>query len=321
MKTHIFKNALKILAYTAVLGGGLLMSGCDQGGNVAQKVEAAHKRNDGPAIWKITDSNSTLYLYGSVHLLADGVDWQRRDMQAAFDEVGTMYFEIPDSNKANLEATVLQREHGLYESGDRLSNHLDIPAQKHFAAAAYNVGLQPDRLGIFKPWLANDILSVAIAQEGGLKVENSVDTVMRAKARAAGKAIKTLDEMRTYIEAAALQPDWVQVEALEQSLKGFDTFAADLKQVNGAWLVGNDEWLAANLLEPAQKRSPEMYAALFTNRNEKWSQILDDFMQGDGNAMVVAGVGHMVGRGGLPSLMRELGYDVERVRRFDLPNN
>lgn len=321
MKIHSLKNTLKFLAYTAMLGGGLSLGACNQGGNVAEKVEAAHQRNDGPAIWKVTDSNSVVYLYGSVHLLADDVDWQRRDMQAAFDEVGTVYFEIPDDNKSNLEATVLQRQYGVYGSGDRLSNHLGGPAQKHFTAAAYNVGLRPEKLEMFKPWLAGDILTVAAAQESGLKVENSVDTVMRAKARAAGKSIKSLDEMRTYIEAVALQPDWVQVESLEESLRGFDTLGADLAQINGAWLVGNDEWLAVNLLEPALKRSPEMYAVLFTVRNEKWSEILDVFLQGDNNAMVVAGIGHMVGSGGLPSLLRELGYDVERVRRFDLPNN
>ncbi len=38
------------------------------------------------------------------------------------------------------------------------------------------------------------------------------------------------------------------------------------------------------------------------------------------NAMVVVGIGHMLGVEGLPMLLEDRGYKVERVRRLDLPN-
>ena len=41
---------------------------------------------------------------------------------------------------------------------------------------------------------------------------------------------------------------------------------------------------------------------------------------GDDNALVAVGVGHMLGDDGLPARLREMGYDVQRWRRFDLPN-
>ena len=34
---------------------------------VSDRVDAARERNDGPAIWRVTDFDSTLYLYGTVH--------------------------------------------------------------------------------------------------------------------------------------------------------------------------------------------------------------------------------------------------------------
>lgn len=305
----------------AAMGMGLSLGACDKASSVETKVREARSRNDGPAIWKVSDRNSTLYLFGSVHLLPDGFDWQRRDMRAAFDEVGTVFFEIPDNDKSNLEASILQRRFGVYESGDRLSNHLDVLAQKHLTAAAYNVKLTPAKLEIFKPWLAADILLMAAAQDSGLLAANSADTALRTKAKQAGKSIEFLDEISTYIEAVALQPDWIQIEALEDTIKNFDTLPADFKKINAAWVVGNTESLERDMLAPAKIRSPEMFKILFTDRNDKWTKRLDIFMQGDDSAMVVVGIGHMLGEAGLPARLRELGYDVERLRRFDLPNN
>jgi len=312
-----FMRFVKPLFFLFALGA---LSACGQGPSVETRVAEARKRNDGPALWKVTDLDSTLYLYGTVHLLPDDTDWQRRDMQAAFDEVGTVYFEIPDTNKAALEASTMQRLHGRYTDGRQLSSYMDNLNQKRLFAAASNADIPPAALENFKPWLVTDMLMIAAAEKAGLKSENSADTALRAKAKAAQKTTKSLDTMSTYIEAVALQPDWVQMQGLEDTITNFDTLPSDIEKVNEAWLVGNTDILESNLIYPAQKRSPELYKALITDRNEKWAKTLDEFMKGDGRGMAVVGIGHLIGNDGLPSQMRELGYDVERVRRFDLPN-
>lgn len=308
------------MSLCAVLGAALLMS-CGQGASIDERVAGARKRNDGPAIWKITDLDSTLYLFGTVHLLPDGADWQRNDMRAAFDEVGTVYFETPDDAKANLEATLLQQTYGLYDSGERLTDYLDNSALNALTAAVHNVDLRYGVIVSFKPWLAADILSLAAAEAAGFKAGNSADAVLRVRAANDGKVIKYLDDMRTYIEAVALLPDYIQIESLEGTIRNFDNIGKDIKTVNAAWIVGNTDMLDAELIRATQKKSPEMYKVLFTDRNAKWAQVLDQFMMGDSNAMAVVGIGHLLGEHSLPIHFRELGYDVERVRRYDIPNN
>lgn len=293
----------------------------DQADSVSEKVQKARKRNDGPAMWKVTDANSTVYLYGSVHLLKDNTDWQKRDLDAALAEVGTVYFEVPDTDKANMEASVLQRQYGLYDSGERLSDHLDSAVKKHLAAAAYNIGLTPERLDIFKPWLVTDMLSLAGAENAGFLAANSVDAALRAQARAARKDIRALESMKDTIEAVALLSPQLQLQSLEDTVRGFDAYGSDLETVTNAWIVGNAELLETEMLIPAKAKSAEMYAILFTNRNIAWAKKMDQFLQGDETALVVVGIGHLLGEGGLPNRLKELGYDVERVRRFDLPND
>jgi len=311
--------ALLLVGLMAVLAS-ILLAGCDPGSNVHKKVAEAHKRYDGPALWKVTDRDSALFLFGTVHLLPDGTDWQRRDMQDAFDNVGTVFFETPDDAKAALKTSILQRQYGLYDSGERLSANLDSANINRLTAAAHNADVPLARLDSFKPWLAADILSIAAADKAGLKYTNSADSYLRAKAKVAGKTIYSLDTIETYFEAVAGHPEDEQMRAFVQTIKTFDTLVANTKTVNGAWLIGDIARLEEDMMIPAQSQSPEIYAALFTTRNAKWVKILDDFMSGDNNAMVVVGIGHLIGNDGLPTRFEDLGYTVERVQRFDLPN-
>ena len=297
-----------------------LLFACNQGGRVDDKVAASHARYDGPAMWKITDHDSTLYLFGTVHLMQPDINWQRRDMQAAFDNVGTVFFETPDDEKSALQVSILQRQYGVYAEGERLSDHLDGINLNRLTAAAYNAEIPLARLESFKPWLAADILTVAGADIAGLRYANSADAQMRTKAEQANKSIRALDTVETYFEAVAKQPNWVQMQAFEGTIKNFNTLVRDTKTVNAAWLIGNTELLETELLTPAAASSPELYAALFTQRNKKWAKTLDEFMKGDTNAMVVVGIGHLLGAGGLPTQFEDLGYTTERVRRLDLPN-
>lgn len=298
----------------------VLLYGCNQGGRVDDKVAASHARYDGPAMWKVTDQDSTLYLFGTVHLMQPDINWQKRDMLAAFDDVGTVFFETPDDEKSALQTSILQRQYGVYTNGERLSDHLDGINLNRLTAAAYNAEVPLARLENFKPWLAADILTVAGADIAGLRYANSADAQMRTKAQKADKSIRALDTVNTYFEAVAKQPNWVQMQALEETLKNFNTLISDTKTVNAAWLIGNTERLETEVLIPAAKSSPELYAALFTTRNKKWVKTLDGFMKGDTNAMVVVGIGHLLGDGGLPTRFEDLGFTVERVRRLDLPN-
>lgn len=298
----------------------VLLSACNQGGRVDDKVAASHARYDGPAMWKITDRDSTLYLFGTVHLMQPDIDWQKRDMQAAFDDVGTVFFETPDDEKSVLQTSILQREYGVYTNGERLSDQLDGINLNRLTAAAYNAEVPLARLESFKPWLAADILTVAGADIAGLRYANSADAQMRIKAKRADKSIRALDTVETYFEAVAKQPRWVRMQAFEDTIQNFNTLVRDLKTINAAWLIGNTERLEVEVLIPARENSPELYEALFTQRNKKWIKTLDEFMKGDSNAMVVVGIGHLLGEGGLPTRFEDLGFTVERVRRLDLPN-
>ena len=105
---------------------------------VDDKVNAARERNDAPAIWVAKDFDSTLYLYGTVHLLPSDLDWQKDDMRGAFDEAGTIFFEVDTGSDGQIQAAVLTTSLGMRQDGLRLSDSLDSYQLKLLDAASHN---------------------------------------------------------------------------------------------------------------------------------------------------------------------------------------
>jgi uncharacterized protein YbaP (TraB family) len=77
-----------------------------------------------------------------------------------------------------------------------------------------------------------------------------------------------------------------------------------------AWMAGDTAGLDREALEPMRKASPGLFRRLVTERNEAWIRTLDARLKGRGRTVVVVGVGHLIGQGGLPARLRALGYSV-----------
>ncbi|MDQ2859693.1 MAG: TraB/GumN family protein, partial [Pseudomonadota bacterium] len=77
------------------------------------------------------------------------------------------------------------------------------------------------------------------------------------------------------------------------------------------WMVGDLAGLDADALRPLRRASPTMYARLITRRNQRWAASIARRLARPGVTVVIVGVGHLVGSGGVPALLRARGFGVE----------
>ena len=63
----------KLLAFL----GGLSLTACAAAQPEAVTVPAATVAPQGPALWKVADEDTTIYLFGTVHALPKDVEWFR----------------------------------------------------------------------------------------------------------------------------------------------------------------------------------------------------------------------------------------------------
>ena len=76
-----------------------------------------------PALWAIRDGKSTIYLFGTFHLLQTGTDWQSPKIVKAYTRSSEVWLELLDDDQATMQPLMAQ----LGRRGDRpLSRRLPV---------------------------------------------------------------------------------------------------------------------------------------------------------------------------------------------------
>lgn len=308
--------AALLLSFAVFAGCAPSGAGSTTNGSVSEKVQDARDRNEGPAIWVAKDFDSTLYLFGTVHLLPDDLAWQRDDMRQAFNEAGTVFFEVDTGPQAKIDATVLTTRLGLRSDGFRLSERLDNYQRNLMEAAANNGDVTIAALDGMEPWLASEYLTFAAAQNAGLSAALSADEALKSRAERSGKNIIYLESTETQIRASADLPEYIQLDILTETMEQFNRLGLDARQIADQWSVGGTEYLTDTLIRPMKARPPEVFNNLLRDRNRAWANTLSRFMEDSGTGFVAVGTAHLLGEGSLLDELREQGYDVQRHFAF-----
>ena len=290
---------------------------CDQmpiSGGVVQKVGDARARNDGPAIWRVQDEDSTLYLFSTVHLLPQGLNWQRDDMHDAFAEAGTVFFEVDNTGAAELRAQALAMQLGLRRDGRRLTDTLDNYQSKLLEAVANNGGLDLATLDSMQPWLANEFLILSAARVAGLSADLSAGEALKSRAARLRKNIVYFETPEDQLRQIANMPQTVQFELLTYTMERFDEMDEMLAAIARDWAVGDVAALEVMLIDPLVA-APEIYTVLL-DRNERWADRLDRFLIGSGTGFVAVGTEHLLGEGSLIDALEMRGHEVTRYLAF-----
>ncbi len=284
--------------------------------SVTDRVQDARERNDGPAIWVAKDIDSTLYLFGTVHLLPDDLIWQREDMRQAFDAAGTIFFEVDTGSTGEIEATVLTTRLGLRNDGLRLTDRLDNYQRNLMEAAANNGDLTIAALDGMQPWLASEYLMFAAAQNAGLSADLSADEALKSRAVREGKNVIYLESLETQIRASADLPEDLQLKILTETLEQFNVLGEDATEIAEQWSVGGTDFLTTQIIRPIKARSPLVFNRLLRDRNQAWANTLSRFMEDSGTGFVAVGTAHLLGEDSLLSELREQGFSVQRYHAF-----
>ncbi|GGX72070.1 hypothetical protein GCM10011309_22920 [Litorimonas cladophorae] len=267
-------------------------------------------------MWVAKDHDSTLYIFGTVHLLPDDLTWQRDDMRQAFDNAGTIFFEVDTGPRGQIDATVLTTSLGLRNDGLRLSDRLDNYQLNLLEAAANNGGLTIASLDGMKPWLAAEFLTFAAAQNAGLSSDLSADEALKSRASRSGKNVVYLESLEDQIRASADLPEFIQLDILTETMEQFSILGRDATDIAEQWSVGGTDYLTEKLIRPMKARAPEVFNGLLRDRNRNWVAPLSRFMDDSGTGFVAVGTAHLLGEDSLLTGLREQGYSVQRYHAF-----
>jgi uncharacterized protein YbaP (TraB family) len=314
---HLARTALG-----AVLGLGLAGAVIFQPVQaLAQAVEAApaaavaarvvpQAQGAGPALWAIRDADSTIYLFGTVHVLRPTTAWGSAKVDAAFADADAIWFEIsnPDDQAAILP---LVQQHGI--SPDRpLSSLLTAEEMTDLNAAAAGAGLTAAQMDIFRPWLAGLTLSVAPLVKAGYDPASGVEIILKARADAAGKPVHGFETIDKQVGILAGMSEADQLDFLRSTLEAWDDATIELDAMVGAWAKGDVSTLEEVSVDEMRDESPAVYQALLVRRNTDWAGQIQTLLAGSGTAFIAVGAAHLAGDDSVQEILNDRGVAVTR---------
>ena len=266
-------------------------------------------QGDGPALWVVRDADSTLYLFGTVHVLRPTTGWSSSRVEAAFDSADEVWFEISDPDNQAAVMPLVQ-QYGL--SPDKpLSSILTAEEVAELDAAARTVGMTAAQLDPMRPWLAGLTLSVAPLVKAGYDPQSGVELVLKARAEAAGKPIKAFETIDKQIRILATMDEPVQLEFIRQTLEDFDDAVEMLDGMVDAWSRGDVAELDRVVVEDMKDTAPHVYQAILVDRNTDWANQIETLLQGSGTAFIAVGAAHLAGDDSVQAILRKRGVAVE----------
>lgn len=268
-------------------------------------------QGNGPALWVIKDADSTLYLFGTVHVLRPTTAWGSARVDAAFDSASEVYLEItnPDDQAA---VVPLIQQHGL--SLDKpLSSRLTAEEMADLTAAAESMGASAAQFEPLKPWLVALTLSVAPLVKAGYDPKSGVELILRARADAAGKPVKGLETIDEQIRILAGLSDETQLAFLRTTLESFENATTELDGMVAAWADGDVVKLKELGIDDMREESEEVYQALLVRRNTNWADQIQTLLAGSGTTFIAVGAAHLAGDDSVQAILEQRGVEVERV--------
>lgn len=290
--------------------GAMAAAACGRD-DIASPVAPTEAR---PALWRVADTDTTLYLFGTIHMLPPGVTWRSEAVDQALAASRAVYFEADvESDLAGI-ATLVERL-GRLPPSQRLSDLLDTRQRSDLQIAAGRLGVAMQALDTMRPWLAAVTVADAAIRSAGFSQDGGAETVLRREARAAGKELRFLETVERQLTALANLPVATQVTYLDLTLTDLDKARDSLTAMADAWRSGDTDRLQKLLIDDDMARLPGLREALLARRNTEWADILDGLLASDTGVIFIAvGAAHLLGEDGLPTLMTARGHAMVRVQ-------
>lgn len=275
-------------------------------------VVAFPARADGPARWVAKDSDTTLYLYGTIHVLKSDVLWQTVGMLADFDKAGKVIFELSPDQMTPQVMQPLMFSKGMFAAGDSLANHMETEKYNELVELLASVGISSQMVAQMKPWFATIMLTQVVFTQGDYSGEIGVEKTLTARAQRNNQDISGLESAAEQLGYFADMSMEKQIEFLNISLEDMEDATHVLDDMLATWLLGDIEATAA-LMNEGFEELPELYDLLIVKRNKNWIEQINKHMQAPGILFMAVGAGHMPGDEGVINLLKEAGYDVQRL--------
>lgn len=278
----------------------------------ALEAAAASQGRGAPAIWTLRDEDTSIHLFGTVHLLRPELEWQTPEIEAAIASADTVVFEADTTSpEAQRELMKFYTTQGFFTDGTQLTGLLSETETQELEAALETVGLPIEALLPYRPWMAAVNISVKQMLDEGFDPEAGVEQVIERAALSHGASFAYLETVDQQLGGLAGLGYCAQVDFLMATVDGIGEGAAALDLLVDEWADGDVNGLGLMMANPEMLGSQPIYDVMMTDRNARWVPQITAMLDQPGTVLIAVGAGHLAGDDSVIKMLRDEGYTVE----------
>ena len=298
-----------------LLGGFALIASVPEAAQTAAQTPAAPATAAttaaDPALWVLRDEDTTVYLFGTVHLLPPGIDWYDDAVKAAFDASDELTLEVtlPEDTTAIAQAMTAA---GSYPAGTTLSSRLTAAQRDELTAALQPYGVALSQFDGQEPWFTTMQLSLGVIASLGYDPANGVEQVLRRDAAAAGKRVTAFETVEQQIGFFDQTPESEQITGLVEFFRQVPQLRDMFTRLIDSWTHGQPDE-TGRIMNENLTSTPETARIILTDRNRRWADAIRARMDQPGTVFVAVGAGHLAGDSSVQHFLQQRGMTVQRV--------
>lgn len=266
----------------------------------------------GPALWKVADDDTTIYLFGTVHVLPPTTEWFDDRIAGALAASQSIVTELPPSALADPASQQTIMGYAMLPPEKSLRSLLTEEQRGTYEAALTKLKIPPAAFDRFEPWFAAMTLSMLPLLQNGYKLDSGVEKVLESKAgtNIERGAVETLESQMKLFDDL---PAETQATYLTSVAEKVDEAVPSLDAMVKAWSAGDADRLA-ELMNEAMKDDPALADRLLYARNRTWAQWIDDRLDQPGTVFMAVGAGHLAGSESVQAALAKRGIQSVRVQ-------
>ncbi|MEA3080794.1 MAG: uncharacterized protein QOD54_462 [Sphingomonadales bacterium] len=263
-----------------------------------------------PALWAVSDADTTIYLFGTIHLLPADLKWRTPRLDQAMTSSQELVVEtiIDEKNPTKLMSAMASL--GLAKGLPPLVERVPQAKRAALQAAIKKSGVPEQAYNAMKTWMAAFLLLSNQFKDLGLS--GGVEGVLRSDFIASNKPIGELETNVEQLSFFDRLPEAAQRNLLEGALEEGSSVKRDFGGMLDAWSRGDVNGIARTF-DHDLSASPELRDSLIRQRNANWSKWIKRRMTQPGEVMIAVGAGHLAGRYSVLEMLRKDGYKIRRV--------
>lgn len=259
-------------------------------------------------MWLVEDSDTRIYMLGTMHALPAGTVWDGGKVADAVASADELVLELSPRQLA--EAGPVFQALAPRDAPLAVEKRLPTEALASYRRLEAGGDFGGDGLD---DWAILVIMGQRVAENAGLSSSEGVEAGLTATFGAAGKSITGLENAKSQLMLFETLDPATQRALLVNAARNADHAVRDVKAMTAAWSRGDTGTLARIINEDVDS-VPAARKAILTDRNRRWTTWVETRLGKPGTVLMAVGAGHLVGDDGVPAMLVGDGHGVTRVQ-------